>query len=124
MDSNRGQESPGERKKHRSVTGMSLVFRVLVCLLVVSFVVVCVVFAFLPSAISSTSEIAKINGENIDTIKSEFKAVEETLLQPDHHHKSIPRPQYDVKFKTEPNKYVRPLEPKHRATTAMSAKFR
>jgi hypothetical protein len=97
---------------------------ILVFFVFVSFSFVWFAFQYLPISISSTTEIAEINGDRIDAITIE-KVMEDTLLHShDHHRKSIPTPQFGIKYKTQPNRFVRALQPSFRATTAMSAKFR
>lgn len=99
------------------------IFKIILCSLGITFVFLWAAFSYLPSSFSSTNPLAEINGKKFETIRAD-KLVEDALFHPNHHHKSIPRPQFGVKYKTEPSKFVKPLDNRYRSNGAMSAKFR
>ena len=78
-----------------------------------------------PILLNSTSEIAGINNPT-DGVRVAEQIIENTLFhqnEPVHqHHK--PKPQFSVKYRTTTNPAVKDLEPRYRASTAMSVKFR
>jgi hypothetical protein len=91
-------------------------------------------YTLLPVFISSsTSLISQINGEQaVSTdhlLNVAEKLVERHVFhqkeeEAKHLHHSPPTPQFGVRYLTEPNPLVKPLEPHFRASTAMSMKFR
>jgi hypothetical protein len=103
--------------------GGTLVLQIIIGFLFFSVVLVLVAFEYLPYSFSSTDPLAEINGLKIEHLLSS-KLVEDTFFPPDHHKKAIPRPQIGIKYKTEPCKFVKPLEHAFGARGAMSAKFR
>lgn len=80
-------------------------------------------FEYLPSTISSTSELAGINGNALAKAHSD-KLLEGALFPSVHHKKPLPPRQLTIRVNQEPNPYVKPLQSYYRASTAMAVKFR
>ena len=101
----------------------SIIVQALVVMLIISAASVWLLFHYLPSSFSSTSPLAEINGDSFAHIVGEH-LVEDSLFHHEHHHKSIPPHQLRIKYKSEPNPYVKPLDVHYKVPTAMNAKFR
>ncbi len=115
---------------HKKSSGIS--FRALILTIMMFFgVITFALYMLLPAAINSTSAISEINGDQkvntANILSTAEKLVEQHFFhktEVEKHHHIPPRPQFSVRFNTEPNPHVKPLEPHYRASTAMSVKFR
>jgi hypothetical protein len=80
-------------------------------------------FEYLPSTMSSASELAGINGDALRHAHSD-KLIENALSHPAQHKKQLPPRQLSIRVNQEPNPHVKPLQSYFRASTAMAVKFR
>jgi len=82
-----------------------------------------VAFEYLPAALSSTNELAEINGPKVSHFHSD-KFIGGSLFHHSSHKKPLAPRQLSIAVKNVKNPYVKPVQEEFQAPTAMAAKFR
>lgn len=126
-----GNNPAHSNNSHKKSSSLSL--RTIILVIMIFFgAITLALYLLLPAAINSTTIISEINGDEAVSASHILSTAEKLVEQHLFHHKSEaekhhhvpPRRQLSVRYNTEPNPYVKPLEPHFRASTAMSVKFR